>query len=165
MSKYDQIAEFTKNLIEEKDRSNVIELFAIEAKRLLQSERCSIFLIDSEADMLWTKHSDGIGRIVISVDSGIVGYTYKTKTPQIVNNPYENENFMPSIDKKSGFTTNNIITTLIYGSNHEVIGILQLLNKSEGDFNQQDLELLNFFANYVSGVIELALMDENNISF
>lgn len=163
VNKYNQIAEFAKTLIAEKDSSQIIELFAIEVKNVLQCERCSIFLIDDEANMLWTRHSDGIGRIVISIDSGIVGHTYQTKTPQIVNAPYEDPNFIPTIDKKSGFTTRNIATTIVYGTNQKVLGILQLLNKIEGDFNEEDIKLLNFFVNYVSGVIELTLMNEKDL--
>ena len=160
MQKFTEIAKFGKELVATPHTENALELISIEAKRLLDSERCSIFLVDYEANMLWTKHSDGIGRIAISVDSGIVGYTFKTRNPQIVNNPYEDEHFMPNIDKKSGFTTKNIITTLIFDSNHEVIGIIQLLNKKEGDYTEEDMKILNFFANYVSGPLELALMQE-----
>ena len=160
MNKFAEIARFGKELVETQEVSNALELIAIEAKKLLECERCSIFLIDYEAQMLWTKHSDGIGRIAISADSGIVGHTFKTRTPQIVNNPYENRFFMPNIDKKSGFKTKNIITTLIFDSNREVIGIIQLLNKLEGDFDEENLKVLNFFANYVSGTLELALLQE-----
>lgn len=160
MNKFAEIAKFGKELIEAQEMDNALELIAIEAKKLLKCERCSIYLIDYEAQMLWTKHSDGIGRIAISTDSGIVGHTFKTRAPQIVNNPYENPFFMPNIDKKSGFTTKNIITTLIFDSNREVIGIIQLLNKLEGEFSEEDMKVLNFFANYISGTLELALLQE-----
>ncbi|MDD2356836.1 MAG: GAF domain-containing protein [Thiovulaceae bacterium] len=162
MNKFAEIAKFGKELVETQAIENALDLIAIEAKKLLKCERCSIFLIDYESQMLWTKHSDGIGRIAISTDAGIVGYTFKTRSPQIVNNPYDNQFFMPNIDKKSGFTTKNIITTLIFDSNREVIGIIQLLNKVEGDFDEEDMKVLNFFANYVSGTLELALIQEKN---
>ena len=162
-NKFAEIANFGKELVQTQEVENALELIAIEAKGLLKCERCSIFLIDYESQMLWTKHSDGIGRIAISIDTGIVGHTFKTRSPQIVNNPYENQFFMPNIDKKSGFITKNIITTLIFDSNHEVIGIIQLLNKIESDFNEEDMKILNFFANYVSGTLELALLLEKNI--
>ncbi len=162
MNKFAEIAKFGKELVETQEIENALDLIAIEAKKLLKCERCSIFLIDYESQMLWTKHSDGIGRIAISTDAGIVGHTFKTRAPQIVNNPYDNQFFMPNIDKKSGFTTKNIITTLIFDSNREVIGIIQLLNKLEGDFEEDDLKVLNFFANYVSGTLELALIQEKN---
>ncbi len=162
MNKFAEIAKFGKELVETQEIENALDLIAIEAKKLLKCERCSIFLIDYESQMLWTKHSDGIGRIAISTDAGIVGHTFKTRSPQIVNNPYDNQFFMPNIDKKSGFTTKNIITTLIFDSNREVIGIIQLLNKLESDFDEEDMKVLNFFANYVSGTLELALIQEKN---
>ncbi len=160
MKKFNQIAEFGKKLMAIDDVENVLELISEEAKSLVDADRCSIFIVDNEDKILWTKLSDGIGRIVIGLDSGIVGMTYKTKKPQIVNNPYEDEHFLPNIDKKSGYTTKNMITVPIFDSKRNVMGIMQLLNKKRFDFDSADLELLTFFANYVSGSLELVILSE-----
>ena len=160
MKKFNQIAEFGKKLMSIDDVENVLELISEEAKSLVDADRCSIFIVDNEDKILWTKLSDGIGRIVIGLDSGIVGMTYKTKKPQIVNNPYEDEHFLPNIDKKSGYTTKNMITVPIFDSKRNVMGIMQLLNKKRFDFDSADLELLTFFANYVSGSLELVILSE-----
>jgi GAF domain-containing protein len=157
---YKQIAEFGQKLMTMGEIENALELIASEAKKLLGTERCSIFIVDKEDAILWTKLSDGIGRIVIALDSGIVGETYQTQNPQIVNAPYEDARFLQVIDKKSGYTTKNIITVPIFSSRREVIGIIELLNKSRTDFNEADLETLTFFANYVSGSLELVLMNK-----
>jgi len=155
------IAEFGKKLMALEDIENVLSLISQEAKTLVNADRCSIFIVDAQDKMLWTKHSDGIGRIVISLDSGIVGDTYQTQKPQIVNEPYKDIRFLPNIDKKTGFKTKNMITIPIFNSRREVIGIIQLLNKSRSDFNEDDLDTLTFFANYVSGSLELVLMNES----
>ena len=42
------------------------------------------------------------------------------------------------------------------------MGVIQLLNKKRFDFDSGDLELLTFFANYVSGSLELAILSEKN---
>ena len=160
MNKFNQIAEFGKRLMSVDDMEKVSELIADEAKTLVDADRCSIFIVDNEDKILWTKLSDGIGRIVIGRDSGIVGNVYKTKQAQIVNNPYEDEKFLPNIDKKSGYTTKNMIAVPIFDSKRNVMGVLQLLNKSRFDFGQADLELLTFFANYVSGSLELVILNE-----
>jgi len=160
MKRFNEIADFGKELMALEEMENVLDLIASKAKELVNADRCSIFIVDNEDQMLWTKHSDGIGRIVISLKSGIVGDTYLTKEPQIVNNPYEDSRFLPNIDKKSGYKTKNIITVPIFNSKRDVMGIIQLLNKSRGDFLEQDLETLTFFANYVSGSLELVLMQE-----
>ena len=135
-----------------------LQIVANETKELVNADRCSIFIVDKEDQMLWTRLSDGIGRIVLSLDSGIVGDTYAKKEAQIVNNPYEDTRFLQSIDKKSGYITKNLITIPIFDSKHEVMGIIQLLNKSISDFNQKDLEMLTFFANFISGSLELAIL-------
>ncbi len=160
MKKFNQIAEFGKRLMSMDDMENVLELISQEAKSLVDAERCSIFIVDYEDKILWTKLSDGIGRIVIGLDSGVVGMTYKTKKPQIVNKPYEDEHFLPNIDKKSGYITKNMITVPIFDSKRQVMGIMQLLNKKRFDFGSEDLELLTFFANYVSGSLELVILSE-----
>jgi len=161
MNKFNEIADFGKELMALDKMDNVLDLIASKAKELLNADRCSIFIVDNEDQILWTKHSDGIGRIVIGLDSGIVGETYGKQEPQVVNNPYEDSRFLPNIDKKSGYTTCNIITVPIFNSKRDVMGIIQLLNKSRGDFLAEDLETLTFFANYVSGSLELVLMQDD----
>lgn len=160
MRKFNQIAEFGKELMALKEMDNALELISKEAKKIANADRCSIFIVDDEDKILWTKLSDGIGRIVLGLDVGIVGDTYKKEEPQIVNSPYDDERFLQNIDNKSGYTTKNIITIPIFNSKRSVMGVIQLLNKSRGDFTNEDLEILTFFANYVSGSLELVLMNE-----
>ncbi|MDF1878161.1 GAF domain-containing protein [Sulfurimonas sp. SAG-AH-194-C20] len=161
MKSFNEIAEFGKKLASLSNMDNALELIGEEAKRLSNSERCSIFIVDDEDNMLWTKLNNGIGRIVIGLDSGIVGDTYTKKEGQIVNNPYEDSRFLPSIDKKSGFITKNMLSVPIFNSKREVMGVMQLLNKSRFDFDDKDLEILTFLANYISGSLELVLMQDN----
>ncbi|MCK9374069.1 MAG: GAF domain-containing protein [Sulfuricurvum sp.] len=159
---YQRIAEFGKKLALLNDLETVLPIISEEIKAIVNAERCSIFILDRSNSMLWTKLSDGIGRIAIGMDSGIVGDTAQTKKGQIVNNPYEDDRFLAKIDQKSGFVTRNILTIPIFNSRQEVIGVIQLLNKYHGDFNEADEGIVSFFANYVSGTLELALFMEKN---
>ncbi|WP_304545910.1 GAF domain-containing protein [Sulfurimonas microaerophilic] len=161
MNKFNEIAEFGKELVKVENIDDSLELIAKEAKEIVNADRCSIFIVDEKENILWTKLSDGIGgRIVLSLTSGIVGDTYAQQEAQLVNNPYEDPRFLPNIDKKSGYTTKNMITIPIFNSKREIMGIMQLLNKSRFDFDENDLEVLTFFANYISGTLELVLLSE-----
>lgn len=159
---YKRIADFGKQLSQYDNIEATLPSIAEEAKAIINAERCSIFILDRTSNMLWTKLSDGIGRIAIGLDSGIVGETARSKKGQIVNNPYEDSRFLPKIDEKSGFVTRNILAIPIFNSRQEVIGVIQLLNKYNGDFNEGDEGIMSFFANYVSGTLELALLIEKN---
>ena len=156
----DQITEFGIELMTLSDTQNVLELISTKAKDLLNTQRCSIFVVDEDDRVLWTKLSDGIEMIVIPLDSGVVGETYESKKPQLVNEPYSHPKFMQNIDEKRGFVTKNIITMPIFDSQQKVIAIIQLLNKLDSDFNENDLETLTFFSNFVSGSLELSLMSD-----
>lgn len=159
---YKRIADFGKKLSLLDHLENALSTIAEEAKAIVNAERCSIFMVDQANGMLWTKLSDGIGRIAIGIDSGIVGDSVRTKTAQRVNNPYEDSRFLAKIDEKSGFVTRNILAVPIFNSRQEAIGVIQLLNKYSGDFDENDEGIMNFFANYISGTLELALLMENN---
>lgn len=157
---YKRIADFGKRLTSLDRIEEALPTISEEAKAIVNAERCSIFMVDRQGGMLWTKLSDGIGRIAIGIDSGIVGDTVQAKVPQMVNNPYENSRFLAKIDEKSGFVTRNILAIPIFNSRQEVIGVIQLLNKYHGDFDEKDEGIMSFFANYISGTLELALLME-----
>ncbi|MGD9971418.1 MAG: GAF domain-containing protein [Sulfuricurvum sp.] len=159
---YKRIADFGKKLASLTDLENALPTIAEEAKAIVNAERCSIFMVDYSTEMLWTKLSDGIGRIAISINSGIAGNTVEAKTPQRVNDPYEDERFLSKIDAKSGFVTRNILAVPIFNSRQEVIGVIQMLNKYNGDFTETDEGVMTFFANYISGTLELALLMERS---
>ena len=161
MEKFKQIAEFGKKFVTISGVDNALEVVTAQAKKLVNADRCSVFMVDKEENILWSKISDGIGRIVISKDSGIVGDVYNKQESEIVNAPYDDDRFLPNIDKKSGYTTRNMICVPIFDSKRDVMGIIQLLNKSRFDFDEKDLEMLTFFANYVSGTLELVMMNES----
>jgi signal transduction protein with GAF and PtsI domain len=158
-SDFEAIATFGKKLSYLEHIEDALVAIANKAKELLSAERCSIFLVDSEANILWTRLSNGIGRIAIGLDSGIAGLTYQSAEAQIINDPYNHPHFLPAIDEKSGYKTHNLIAVPIFGSEQKVIGVIQLLNKRDTPegFNVEDKHLLTFLSNYVSGTLELAL--------
>ncbi len=157
---YKRIADFGKCLSGLDHVEEALPTISEEAKAIVNAERCSIFIVDLPGNMLWTKLSDGIGRIAVGLDSGIVGDTVRTKAVRLVNNPYEDAHFLAKIDEKSGFITRNILAVPIFNSRQEVIGVIQLLNKYSGEFNDKDEGIMSFFANYISGTLELALLME-----
>ncbi|MFT7860314.1 MAG: GAF domain-containing protein, partial [Sulfurimonas sp.] len=158
---FNKIAAFGKELVKVENIEDSLALIANEAKEIVDADRCSIFIVDEKENILWTKLSDGIGgRIVLSLDSGIVGDTYTKQEAQLVNEPYEDPRFLPDIDQKSGYKTKNMITIPVFNSKRKIMGIMQLLNKKHLNFDENDIDVLTFFANYISGTLELVLLSE-----
>lgn len=153
---YSALADFGRALLKRPTLSEGLPIISEYAKQVSGAERCSIFIYNPRIQMLWTTLSDGVEKIMVHQDSGIVGHTVKEKKPILVNNPYEDERFFPAIDDKTGFVTENIASIPIFDSNRQVIGVFQLLNKP-GGFSQEDAKFMIFFAHYISGYLELAM--------
>jgi signal transduction protein with GAF and PtsI domain len=153
---YKKLSNFGKTLLEKTSLDEGLLFISSNAKDIIGADRCSIFIYDRDLDQLWTKFADGVEKIVIPYDIGIVGQTIKLQKPILENDAYDNPNFLADVDMQTGYYTQNILTSPIFNSKREIIGVLQLLNK-DGGFNKKDMEFITFFAHYVSGFIELEM--------
>jgi len=156
---YTTLAEFGRSLLMKPSLEEGLPMISEYAKKLSGAERCSIFIYNPKIQMLWTTLADGIEKIMVHKDDGIVGHTVKEAKPILVNDPYEDERFLRMIDNKTGFVTKNIASIPIFDSNRQIIGVFQLLNKP-GGFSREDAKFMIFFAHYISGYLELTILYE-----
>lgn len=154
---YSALAEFGQSLLKRPTLSEGLPMISEYAKKVSGAERCSIFIYNPKLQMLWTTLADGVEKIMVHQDDGIVGHTLKEGKPILVNNPYEDERFLHSVDNKTGFVTENIASIPVFNSNRQIIGVFQLLNKV-GGFTREDAKFMIFFAHYISGYLELAML-------
>jgi len=154
---FSKIAEFGRKLLARPSIELAIPMISSYAKELLEADRCSVFIYQEDKNCLWTVLSDGVEKIRISADEGIVGASFKQERALIVNDPYSDQRFSPKVDHETGYLTKNIIAIPINNAFNQPIGVLQILNKNEGDFDKEDKRLLTFFNHYISGYIELAV--------
>jgi signal transduction protein with GAF and PtsI domain len=153
-NRYTKLTEFAKELLSKRSLEEGMPLIAKYAKDVIGAQRCSVFIYDSSKNEFWTTLSDGVDKITLAADKGLVGYTLKVKKPVIANDAYGHEAFLAEVDERTGYKTHNIVTAPIFDSNRTIIGVMELLNK-EGDFDSEDVKFMIFFAHYVSGFLEL----------
>ncbi|MEO5348106.1 MAG: GAF domain-containing protein [Magnetococcus sp. YQC-3] len=108
------------------------------------SDRGSIFLKDVQTGELYSRYAQGeIKREIRILDNkGVVGRVYSEGKGMIIHDAYANEFFDQSIDKNTGYKTESILCAPIRTARGEVIGVIQVLNKKEGLYDQDDLQLL-----------------------
>ncbi|WP_457747119.1 GAF domain-containing protein [Sulfurimonas sp.] len=152
--KYLKLAYFGRELLAKRSLQEGLPLISKYVKEVINADRCSIFIYEQSTKELWTTLSDGVDKIKVSADKGLVGKTINERKPLQANNAYAHPAFLRDIDKKTGYITHSIITAPIFSSSREIIGVLELLNK-EGGFDDEDTKFMIFFAHYISGFIEL----------
>jgi len=156
---YKKVADFGRLLLEKRTLGEGLPMIAEFAKELTGAQRASIFIYNDAKDELWTTLADGVDKIRLASNKGIVGETLRLQKALIVNDVNKDPNFYPEIDRITGYRTYNIITAPIYDSEGECVGVLELLNK-DGNFTPQDLKFMKLFAHAISSFVELIRLQE-----
>ena len=88
----------------------------------------------------------------ISVKEGIAGWVYNTGKSVFLNDPYSHPKFLPAVDQKIGFTTRNLICVPLI-SRMKKMGVLEIVNKKSGNFEQNDL----YFSQALAGILSIVI--------
>ena len=144
---------------------DLIDLLARESARAIVAERCSIFLLDKEAKEIWSKVAIGEkGTIRFPAGQGIAGETISHAQPMIIDDAYADSRFNREIDKKTGYKSRNILTAPMKNVDGEVVGCIEVINKNNGDFTEQDAAMLQLIANQAAIAVDSALLHEQKES-
>ncbi|CAF1123550.1 unnamed protein product [Adineta ricciae] len=164
----------TKSIFQELVSMDVVMLKIMSyAKKLVNADRASLFMVDSRTKELYARIFD-IGReehdmldssaisdidgekrsasdecpcIRFPMDKGIAGYVATTGKTLNILDAYSDSRFNRDIDQKTGYKTKTLLCMpiMIQGS---VIGVVQMINKKNGHFTKSDEESFETFAVY-----------------
>lgn len=87
------------------------------------------------------------------VGKGVVGWVVQYLQPVKVLDPSKDMRFYGKIDTSTGFKTKSIIATPILAKG-QVLGVLEFLNRKEGNFVMQDLELISMLGREIGIVMQ-----------
>ena len=112
--------------------------------RELNCDRGTIFLNDPVSGELFSRVAQGglTREIRILNNSGIAGAVFQSGEAELIHDNYADPRFNSLIDERTGYRTNNMICVPIRTMSDEIIGVMQSLNKLEGQFTADDLLFL-----------------------
>ena len=162
LEKYSRLIQAGQIITSELNVDALFDVISDQTGKILDVERCSIFLIDENQQNLCSfvaadMESD---QIQFSTDQGIAGWVFCNRTPQVVNNAYADARFYREVDKKTGFRTVNILCVPLVSHRRNCIGTMQVLNKKGGDFTEDDVDILTYMASYVAVALENSFLYE-----
>jgi GAF domain-containing protein len=130
--------------------------------RILVCEQASVFLYDPDSERLFSRASTDLEAYAVRISPrcGITGWVFRTRSPLIIKDPYDDPRFFPEVDKVNGFQTRNILCTPLVNRSQYCIGTFQALNKKTGEFTDSDLELLQAASHYVTVALENARLHD-----
>lgn len=99
----------------------------------------------------------------LHLGQGIAGYSAARGEPVIVRDTQVSRHFNPDFDRHTGFQTRCALCVPLI-SRGKVLGVIEVLNKLSGDFNDDDLHLLQSIATSVSIALENSQLYRETLS-
>jgi len=123
---------------------------------LLDCERSYILLLNPESHGMFIAIPTGpdkenfSGRAV-PTDKGLAGWVFSHGRPAMVNNPSQDERYDPGADwsKECGYEARSIMAVPLH-INGEKVGVMEVINKSDDNFVEHDMDVLTLLANVIA---------------
>ena len=132
------------------------------ATSTVAAERGTIFLIDAERGELFSRVVQGgdVREIRLPLGSGIAGAVLESGRPEIVADAYADPRFNATIDQHTGYRTRTLVGVPLRRSDGGVMGVLEILNKRDGQFDATDVALLEAIGMQAAAALEHAQLFE-----
>ncbi len=122
------------------------------ATRLTMGEASSLILVNPENDRLYFEialgaRSSEVKKYTLEMGEGIAGWVAQHNTSLIVNDVDKDTRFFSDMDKKTSFNTSSILAVPMRIKD-QCVGVIEIINRvDKKNFNQEDLQWLEVFAN------------------
>lgn len=159
--KLQRLLEISRSLNSEVDLERLMWKIVPFVREMLGADRGSVFLLDRDRREMWSLVAEGdeVKEIRFSVDKGIAGYVARTGRTVNIPDAYSDPRFNRDIDRHTGYRTRSILCSPMKNLQGEIIGVVQILNKLEGDaFTRDDEIALEAFAAQAAIAVENALL-------
>jgi signal transduction histidine kinase len=126
---------------------------------LLEGDRSTLFLVDRDRRELWSKVLEGreLREIRLPFGKGVAGWVALHRKPLHIKDAYADKRFNREVDRKSGYRTRCMLVWPVRRpQSNELLGVVQVLNKLEGNFNSTDERLLEAIASEIGVALEVA---------
>lgn len=163
------VSEISYELTSQLSFQNIFHQLSNNVRRTLNVESVSMGLIeDATGDILFVDVLMGpifqdLPPVRLSKGEGIAGWVAEQREPVIINDVYTDRRFYSQVDHLSGFETRSMICIPILVEDR-VIGILQAINKQNGQFNNNDLRLLQALGGPLGAAIQNARLHDDVIA-
>jgi phosphoserine phosphatase len=159
-----RVLEVTRKLSAPFDLDNMLTEVVNAARNVLDADRGTVFLYDEASDELVVRVATELGHIRIPANKGIVGECAQTR--KLINVPdcYADDRFNRAIDKETGYRSKCMLTIPLVGFEESLVGVLQILNKNGGTFDEQDEFVASALAAQAAVVLHRAKIIETMIA-
>lgn len=138
------------------DIDELLRLIVSTVTEQMGAERSSLFVLTDDGSELWTRvlEADEVQEIRLEVGTGVAGWVAQAGEAVNIPDAYQDPRFSSDIDQKTGYRTRSILCVPMTSPLGQTTGVLQVLNKREGTFSDDDQDLLLTLASQAAMAVE-----------
>jgi sigma-B regulation protein RsbU (phosphoserine phosphatase) len=166
ITKLSLLFEATRLLNSTLDLAELLELILKIARQEVKADRGSVFLVDHKQRELWSIVAFGLDHQEIRIPwgKGIAGRIAETGETVNVDDAYELPFFESSFDQRFNYRTRSLLGMPIRHHSGEVVGVIQLLNKTTSvRFTPEDEEFLSKLSGHMAMALENARLHRESL--
>eukprot|EP00992_Anisonema_acinus_P013659 TRINITY_DN8857_c0_g1_i2.p1 TRINITY_DN8857_c0_g1~~TRINITY_DN8857_c0_g1_i2.p1 ORF type:complete len:621 (+),score=275.17 TRINITY_DN8857_c0_g1_i2:65-1927(+) len=131
-----------------RDMDSVAQTVIDNITELLHADRCTLFMVDKEANDLVSKimTNSGAMEIRVPIGAGIAGHVALHGGTLNIKDAYADSRFSPETDRRMGYTTRTILAMAIRDHAGQIVAVTQVINKLQGCFTAEDEDMLSYFS-------------------
>jgi len=158
----------SKALVSTTDVDQLLNVIVSEVQKVLNCEGAGVLLHDEEKnDFYWRNVQDRSGffssareEIRIPRDQGVCAWVFDRGEPALVHDASNDPRIYRPVETKSGFTTRNMVCVPLQ-TRDKRLGVLYALNKIDGSFTTEDVEIVQALSGNVALALENAAYYES----
>jgi signal transduction histidine kinase len=146
VQRYQRLVEVTHYLASKLELNSLLNIIMKIALDLTGASQASVLLYNQSARQLSFQATTNLAELpglkdMLVPEESIAGWVALHRLPQIVNQVEQDQRHFSKVDTTLNFHTNSLIAVPLVVQN-KLIGVLEVLNKKEGQFDLDDQEIL-----------------------
>jgi diguanylate cyclase (GGDEF)-like protein len=157
------------SLTSDLDLEQILTTVMLRTSDVIGVETGTLFLADEESGELVFRIVLGghAGRILsrrIPKGRGIAGWVFEHGESLLVQDVNQDSRYYPEVDRNTGFQTRSVLCVPLQVRG-ETFGVIELINKTSGEFSNEELKLVESIAALTATAIAQNRLNEWTISF
>ena len=136
-----KVLQISRSMVATEDLDSLLHVIVDRSTELLDAERATLFLYDDKTNELVSRIAHGVDELRIPAEAGISGAAVQTGQTINVPDAYADPRFNRDVDRRTGFLTRSILSVPLRGYDGKLVGVLQVLNKKTGSFDEYNITL------------------------
>jgi putative nucleotidyltransferase with HDIG domain len=163
------LLELSRKLSTERNPDNLLKVILERSVATTGCEGGTIYSYDEEQNLLVFRHIispdsavvERLKGMTLKLGEGVAGRVAQTRRSELVSDALSDPRFARAIDQMSGYVTRSLLTVPLHYADpetgkHFLLGVLQLVNKSDGPFTMEDASWLEAFGGFAASLMARA---------